>query len=102
MQIAASEAELRETLAAFNNSLLEIAELSPDSGSAKRSLRLLSRYEHIVLSTEACDSLGADLTKGVSEWAWSDNSWSMLSPLIDELSGKLARRIELLETSGGT
>ena len=102
MQIAASEAELREALAALNCSLLKIAELSPDSESAKRSLRLLSRYEHLVLSTEACDSLGADLTKGVSEWAWSDGSCSMLSPLIDALSGKLARCIEFLEASGGT
>ena len=102
MQIAASETELRETLATLNSWLLKISEMSPDSESAKRSLRLLSRYEHILLSPEACYSLGADLTRGVSEWAWSDSSWSMLSPLIDEISGKLARRIEFLETSGGT
>ena len=102
MQIAASDAEAREALAALNSSLLKITELSPDSESAKRSLRLLSRYEHLALDKETCDSIGADLTKGLSEWAWNDASWSTLCPLIDDLSGKLVRRIEFLEVSGGT
>ena len=102
MQIAASDAEARQALAALNNCLLEITELSSDSESAKRSLRLLSRYEHLALDKQACDSLGTDLTRGLSEWAWNDDSWSNLCPLIDDLSGKLARRIEFLEASSGT
>ena len=102
MQIAASDAEVRNSLAALNNSLLKIRESSTDAESANRSLRLLSRYEQLALSMEACNSLGADLARGVSDWAWSDASWAMLSPQIDELSGNLARRIEFLDTSSGT
>ena len=78
---------------ALRNFLSKLAAGSADSNTAERSLRLLSRYEHIAMNENYCVSLGTDLTKGINEWAWSDDSWAALEPLIDDLSNKAVKHI---------
>jgi len=97
MTIPASESEVREALVALRNFLSKLAAGSTDSNTAERSLRLLRRYEHVAMNENCCLSLGADLMKGISEWAWSDDSWTALEPLIDDLSSKAGKLIDLVQ-----
>ena len=99
MTIPASESEVREALVALRAFLSKLAAGSTDSITAERSLRLLSRYEHIAMNESYCLSLGSDLTRGISEWAWRDDSWAALEPLIDDLLNKAVKLIDLAQVA---
>ena len=99
MAISISEREVQEALQALRNFLSRLAERSVDSGSAERCLRLLKRYELASINKNYCYSIGSDLTRGIGEWAWSDNSLATLEPLVDDLLNKVGRHLDLLEVA---
>jgi hypothetical protein len=99
MAASISERELLAALEALRAYFLQIPESSSDFSSAVRSLRLLERYTRVAANKSYCYSLGADLTRGIGEWAWSKDASTALDPIVGRLLTTLDRHLNQLESS---
>lgn len=99
MTVPVSEREAREALLELCKLLSILTEGTSDAGTAKRSLSLLNRYIHLGIDEMYSVSLDGDLAKGIGDWAWSEQAWASLDPLIHDLSAKVARHVSSLQAA---